>query len=75
MGLLEAFVDDPLIMLIADEKRSTEAVMNRIQEKLQGKDFGNDRPFSAKLQVETLIEEATSAENLCQMYPMWLPFW
>ena len=32
-------------------------------------------PLSVKSQVDRLIEEATSVQNLCQSYVGWCPFW
>jgi FKBP12-rapamycin complex-associated protein len=49
-------------------------VMNRISNKLTGKDFGA-QPIDVPTQVQRLIDEATSAENLCQCYIGWCPFW
>ncbi|WOK94449.1 serine/threonine-protein kinase TOR [Canna indica] len=34
-----------------------------------------DHGLSVKLQVEKLIQQATSHENLCQNYVGWCPFW
>ena len=31
--------------------------------------------LTVELQVERLIAEATSVENLCQLYPGWCPYW
>jgi FKBP12-rapamycin complex-associated protein len=31
--------------------------------------------LTAEMQVGRLIAEATSVENLCQMYPGWCPWW
>lgn len=43
-------------------------------------DEGHDKkkeewPLSVKSQVDRLIEEATSVQNLCQSYVGWCPFW
>lgn len=32
-------------------------------------------PLSVKSQVDRLIGEATSSQNLCQSYVGWCPFW
>jgi len=50
------------------------AAMNRIKAKLSGKDFKNTDPLSYKEQVEKLIMQATSHENICQGYLGWNPF-
>lgn len=53
-------------------------MINRIQAKLTGRDFAkNDdsEDLSVEVQVERLIEEATSVENLCQLFTGWCPLW
>ncbi|CAN0366361.1 unnamed protein product, partial [Hapterophycus canaliculatus] len=60
-------------------------VLRVINERLQGRynlavprpgaaDAGNDLPLSVQGQVHRLITEATSQENLCQMYIGWMPW-
>lgn len=52
------------------------AVIERVNDKLTGHDFGNyNRVCSVNSQVEQLIKQATSHENLCQCYIGWCPFW
>jgi len=59
-------------------------VINRIQAKLTGRDFiaastsystSLDEELNVEEQVERLIAEATSAENLCQLFVGWCAFW
>lgn len=50
-------------------------VLARIRDKLQGTDFSNLVPLNVNDQVEKLIKQATSAENLCQNYIGWCPYW
>ncbi|CAM4856778.1 unnamed protein product [Rotaria socialis] len=50
-------------------------IMNRVREKLTGSDFHRDQPVDIPTQVELLIKQATSHENLCQSYIGWCPFW
>ena len=50
-------------------------VLKRIIDKLQGTDFGEDDILGIDQQVERLINQATSRENLCQIYFGWSPFW
>ncbi len=50
-------------------------VIDRISSKLRGKDFKTPQPLEVKPQVQKLIEQATSTENLCQCYHGWCPFW
>jgi len=49
-------------------------VLDRVQKKLTGRDFGQEI-LDVTTQVEKLIREATSHENLCQCYIGWCPFW
>ncbi|KAI3919103.1 hypothetical protein MKW98_016656 [Papaver atlanticum] len=62
-------------------------VMSRMSNKLTGRDFSTsatmtpgdagevEHGLSVKLQVQKLIIQATSHENLCQNYVGWCPFW
>ncbi|CAF0930015.1 unnamed protein product, partial [Didymodactylos carnosus] len=50
-------------------------IMCRVKEKLTGNDFHRDQPVDISTQVELLIKQATSYENLCQCYIGWCPFW
>eukprot|EP00736_Rhodelphis_marinus_P007859 Rmarinus@m.12108 len=50
-------------------------VMNRVNEKMTGKDFGNAEALDVPSQVQRLVLQATSHENLCQCYIGWCPFW
>lgn len=49
-------------------------VMARISSKLTGKDFGKET-LDIPDQIERLIAQARSNENLCQCYIGWCPFW
>ncbi|KAJ3373229.1 phosphatidylinositol kinase- protein kinase tor1 [Kappamyces sp. JEL0680] len=49
-------------------------IINRVSNKLTGRDFAN-APLDVQLQVQRLILQATSIENLCQCYIGWCPFW
>jgi FKBP12-rapamycin complex-associated protein len=50
------------------------AIINRINNKLTGRDFKNTT-LDVQLQVQRLILQATSVENLCQCYIGWCAFW
>jgi serine/threonine-protein kinase mTOR len=50
-------------------------VLERINDKLQGTDFNKNVQLDIKNQVEKLIKQATSHENLSQSYLGWCPFW
>ena len=47
------------------------AVVRRVQDKLTGLDFDNDEALDVAEQVERLILQATSKENLCQLFTGW----
>ncbi|CAH8510940.1 unnamed protein product [Schistosoma margrebowiei] len=49
------------------------SVMERIRQKLTGTE--RDQMMSVSAQVDFLIREATSNQNLCQMYIGWCAFW
>ncbi|XP_059160425.1 serine/threonine-protein kinase mTOR-like [Physella acuta] len=62
---------------VAPEVTSKKAIsiVNRVRDKLTGRDFGQEEPVDVKRQVDLLIQQATSHENLCQCYIGWCPFW
>ncbi|XP_013189748.2 serine/threonine-protein kinase mTOR [Amyelois transitella] len=52
------------------------AIVNRVRDKLTGRDFPHiDETVTVQKQVDLLIQQATSNENLCQCYVGWCPFW
>jgi phosphatidylinositol kinase/protein kinase (PI-3 family) len=54
-------------------KKALEAV-NRIKAKLLGNDFKTGTNLQVREQVENLIKQATSHENICQGWLGWNPF-
>ena len=50
-------------------------VLDRVAQKLTGRDFNSDEELDATSQVNKLIMEATKLENLCQHYIGWCSFW
>lgn len=66
----------PVAMLRMPELLNERAVsvIQRVSRKLTGRDFG-DTTMDVPAQVQRLIEEASSAEALCQSYMGWCPFW
>ena len=54
-------------------------VIRRVQDKLTGTDFPdlaeNGEPLDVTDQVQRLIVQATSVENLCQLFIGWCAFW
>ncbi|UYV65260.1 mtor [Cordylochernes scorpioides] len=47
------------------------AIISRVRDKLTGRDFCPDKTLEVREQVELLIKQATSHENLCQCYIGW----
>ena len=47
------------------------AVVNRVSNKLTGRDFNPRDTLDVPTQVDKLIQQATSLENLCQCYIGW----
>jgi FKBP12-rapamycin complex-associated protein len=70
-----------ILIIFIDEIESEELnkiakmVLERINDKLQGTDFNKNVQLDIKSQVEKLIKQATSHENLSQSYLGWCPFW
>ena len=50
-------------------------VLDRVEQKLTGRDFDVDEELTVVDQVNKLIVEATNLENLCQHYIGWCSFW
>ncbi|XP_068151798.1 serine/threonine-protein kinase mTor-like isoform X2 [Drosophila tropicalis] len=57
----------------ADSKASQ--IIKRVESKLTGTDFENQGLVNEQQQVDLLIQQATSNENLCQGHIGWCPFW
>ncbi|KAF8573454.1 atypical PIKK FRAP protein kinase [Ramaria rubella] len=51
------------------------AVYSRVEDKLTGRDFDSDHILTVTAQVEKLVQQAISNENLCQHFYGWCPFW
>ena len=60
---------------IEELNKIAQIVLDRIQDKLSGTDFNPDIVYDVKSQVDKLIQQATSNENLAQSYLGWCPFW
>jgi len=58
----------------ATNKRALQ-IVNRVKDKLTGRDFNKDEAIDVEKQVDLLIQQATSRANLCQAYIGWCPFW
>ena len=51
------------------------SIVEHVRAKLTGRDFSVETPVDVAKQVDLLIKQATSHENLCQCYIGWCPFW
>lgn len=54
--------------------RKAVEIINRISDKLTGRDFNPKERLKIDKQVDLLIKEATSNENLSQLYVGWCPW-
>ncbi|EJF64386.1 atypical/PIKK/FRAP protein kinase [Dichomitus squalens LYAD-421 SS1] len=69
--------DENDILNEAQEVRNERAlfVYRRVQDKLTGRDFNPEEVLTVPAQVDKLILQATSLENLCQCFSGWCAFW
>ncbi|KAJ2473934.1 phosphatidylinositol kinase- protein kinase tor1 [Coemansia sp. RSA 2322] len=51
------------------------AIVNRIHAKLVGTDFDPNVQLDVAAQIEKLIQQATSSDNLAVLYVGWVPMW
>ncbi|KAJ2807852.1 phosphatidylinositol kinase- protein kinase tor1 [Coemansia guatemalensis] len=51
------------------------AIVRRIHDKLVGTDFNPEEQLEVSEQIDKLIQQATSSENLAVLYPGWVPLW
>ncbi|KAM8927600.1 serine/threonine-protein kinase mTOR [Pelodytes ibericus] len=71
---IHTFIGDGLVQPEALNKKAIQ-IINRVRDKLTGRDFSHEDTLDVPTQVELLIKQATSHENLCQCYIGWCPFW
>ena len=58
-----------------DLNQIVKIVLERVSDKLNGTDFNKNEELKIKVQVQRLIRQASSDENLSQSYIGWCPFW
>ena len=58
-----------------DLNKIAQIVLERISDKLNGTDFNKKEELKVTQQVQRLIKQATSHENLSKSYLGWCPFW
>ncbi|XP_040292611.1 serine/threonine-protein kinase mTOR-like [Bufo bufo] len=71
---IHTYIGDGLVQPEALNKKAIQ-IMNRVRDKLTGRDFSDEETLDVVTQVELLIKQATAHENLCQCYIGWCPFW
>ena len=58
-----------------DLNQIAKLVLERVSDKLNGTDFNKNEELKIYDQIQRLIKQATSHENLSQSYLGWCPFW
>ena len=58
-----------------DLNKIAKLVLERVSDKLNGTDFNKNEELKIYEQIQRLIRQATSHENLSQSYIGWCPFW
>ncbi|CAK4675995.1 unnamed protein product, partial [Aphanomyces euteiches] len=67
--------EDDLVLQPEQLNAKAVKVIDRVKKKLRGRDFEMDgKALSVANQVDRLIRQATSHENLCQLFSGWCPF-
>ncbi|EWC44205.1 hypothetical protein DRE_06950 [Drechslerella stenobrocha 248] len=82
MTVVETFLHDPLVEWLAVKKRRMTSrvpdnprdVLESIENKLRGLHAGDPVPLSVEGQVQELIQQAVSVDNLVQMYIGWCAY-
>ena len=58
-----------------DFNQVVKIALERVSDKLKGTDFNKNEELKIYEQIQRLITQATSHENLSQSYLGWCPFW
>ncbi|KAF0728356.1 hypothetical protein Ae201684P_007942 [Aphanomyces euteiches] len=68
--------EDDLVLQPEQLNAKAVKVIDRVKKRLRGRDFEMDgKALSVANQVDRRIRQATSHENLCQLFSGWCPFW
>jgi FKBP12-rapamycin complex-associated protein len=73
-GILDAQRGVPNEAREAQNARAVQ-VLARVKEKLTGRDFKQYEELNVSDQVDKLLVQATSVENICQHWIGWCGFW
>ncbi|PIA14095.1 hypothetical protein COEREDRAFT_99151 [Coemansia reversa NRRL 1564] len=57
------------------ENPKARAIVRRIHDKLVGTDFNPEEQLEVSEQIDKVIQQATSSENLAALYHGWVPLW
>lgn len=60
---------------MSEQRSRAVEVLDRVNQKLTGRDFKPHEELDVVRQVDKLIDEAVKLENLCQHYIGWCSFW
>lgn len=80
MNILESFLYDPILDWSSSKRRkkdvnhNPESVLDNIKKKIRGIEKDTSLSLSVGANVDILIAQATSEENLAQMYIGWMSF-
>ena len=58
-----------------DFNQVVKITLERVSDKIKGTDFNKNEELKIDEQIQRLIIQATSHENLSQSYLGWCPFW
>eukprot|EP00475_Leptophrys_vorax_P032402 TRINITY_DN49930_c0_g3_i1.p1 TRINITY_DN49930_c0_g3~~TRINITY_DN49930_c0_g3_i1.p1 ORF type:complete len:338 (+),score=81.80 TRINITY_DN49930_c0_g3_i1:151-1014(+) len=74
LNVLDSFLYDPLVEWTKGSPVNANSALDAIKKRLHGSIGAEALPLSVQGQVNLLIEEATSHDNLAKMYMWWLPW-
>lgn len=77
MTVLDIFMQVPLDAEASQGSASQDIgeALRKVQDKIEGKDLGNDEEMTPEQQVSRLIDDSTNNYNLAGMYHGWMPMW
>uniref|UniRef100_K4AP70 FATC domain-containing protein n=3 Tax=Setaria TaxID=4554 RepID=K4AP70_SETIT len=65
---------DSLIRVTRGKNPFALSILKQVEHKLHGKDIDGTRSLNISEQVDYLLKQATSIDNLCNMYEGWTPW-
>ncbi|XP_052179665.1 uncharacterized protein LOC127792986 [Diospyros lotus] len=67
-------VSDSRNQVVRGKNAYAMSVLKQIEKKIDGRDIADNRAISIAEQVDYLLKQATSVDNLCNMYEGWTPW-